>query len=114
MIVWGIIHKINKIEQTIQLHDVILVENIKVHLETVFSKIENALCTDMILNISNSNHAFISTTYGNILHISLATGTKLQPAKYTRGRYAYIIYSYLNYLKFKNLFQKHVYQVYYA
>ncbi|KAJ8921780.1 hypothetical protein NQ315_008406 [Exocentrus adspersus] len=72
IIIWSVITKYSSDESNTSnctsWNDVVLVKNTVICLKSVYSELEDLLCTDFIVNATDSNYALVSTNYGFIIH----------------------------------------------
>ncbi|GJQ77040.1 hypothetical protein Trydic_g23613 [Trypoxylus dichotomus] len=79
-IVWTVI-----VLQTITKKQISLQKSLQCCFKQLYPHLPNLQCTNMAVHHLDINHIFISTNYGQILHVVSTTGTKANPSKYTAG-----------------------------
>nr|CAH7734448.1 unnamed protein product [Callosobruchus chinensis] len=76
IILWGVVVKQNSAKTfESDSKEVTLVKNSCLSLKTVHPDFHDLVCTDLVLDISNNNYAYISTNYGFILHYLIKGGS---------------------------------------
>lgn len=81
LIIWSVIIKG---EDASKYKSVSLVQNSKMSLQETHPDLKCLKCNDLVINVLDLNHLFISTNYGYIIHY-LASGAKPMPGRYTTG-----------------------------
>ncbi|VEN54934.1 unnamed protein product [Callosobruchus maculatus] len=76
IILWGVVVKQNS-SKTFESDskEVMLVKNSCISLKTMHPDFRDLVCTDLVLDISNNDYAYVSTNYGFILHYHLKGGS---------------------------------------